>query len=645
MYVVEVMPLGKGISSAGLSYFSKTPYERGTLLEIPLRKKTVQGVVISSQAVSTLKATLRGAGFLLRRLPPQKHIEQLPPALLHTADELSEYYAATTGAVLFALLPNEIKNGEKRILGASQDLASCFGSEANQKSRKVYGSCKEQCHTYEVLQAPTDARVIAYQRIVRTSFAEGKSVVLVVPTVADGEFLFSILGARIAYRASFLHSGLGIRALRLAYKQLTESTDARLIIATPQYAFFTRGDVGTVILERSRSFSYRSRSRPYLDFRHALAAHARRENRRLITADALVRTEDEYLVREDRAVLFEDHHQKRLDLPGALVVIPMKHEANGQLDFRLFSDRLLAEMEQVRARSGRAFLFSARRGIAPIVACVDCGTILRCPVSGSPLALHRVMAGGMEERWLISSVSGYRRKADDLCPQCGSWRLRPRGIGIQQVYDELIRHVPRDDVFLFDHQSASTHKKATALRDAFYAKKKTVLLGTALALPYLHKPVGLSAIVNMDALRAIPSWRQEEESLGILLALREKTHGSVCVQTRSDEGDLIRYAHDGTIAAYYTEELAAREKFQYPPYGIFIHLTWKKDAGDVLTKAIAERLEAFAPSLYGAPDAEDRIGYGLIRVPSAEWPQDALVDALRTLPPSVRIIINPDRII
>jgi primosomal protein N' len=149
----------------------------------------------------------------------------------------------------------------------------------------------------------------------------------------------------------------------------------------------------------------------------------------------------------------------------------------------------------------------------------------------------------------------------------------------------------------------------------------------------------------MDALRAIPSWRQQEESLGILLALREKTIGYVFAQTRAESDDIIRYAQDAATASYYTDELAARASFDYPPFSTFIHLTWKKDSRDSLTKEITARLASFDITIYAPPAAEERIGYGLIRIRSNEWPQDTLVDALRSLSPSVRIIINPDRII
>ncbi|MBI4086453.1 hypothetical protein HY416_00520 [Candidatus Kaiserbacteria bacterium] len=641
MYVIEVIPMRRGMSRAALTYFSKHPYERGTLLDIPLRKQSAQGIVISSQEVSLAKAALRGASFLLRKLPPQKHAHKLPDPLLRTADELAEYYASQPGAVLFALLPNEIKNGKIPI---------------NPESVTVR---QGDMYVHRILQAPRDARLLAYKSMVRTSFAENKSIVIVTPTREDGEFLFPILSEGIPGRAYLLHSGIGARRLALAYQKFATNARPVLIVATPQHACIARDDVGTVVLEHARSSAYRARSRPYLDFRHALAVHARHTGRVLVSADLLPQSEDEFLLRKGLAVPF-DEHPKRLSLPGKLKTIPIKDRTDGKV-FSLFSDVLLDTILKTRRERGRTFLLCARRGLSPVVTCVDCGHILRCPRSGSPLALHRVMRDGVEERWLVSSVSGYRRRADDLCPNCGSWRLRERGIGIQQVYDEMVRQLGDDDIFLFDYQTASTHRKAVAIRDAFYAKKKTVLLGTLLALPYLHDPVETSAIVSMDALRAIPSWRGQEEAFGILLALREKTLGYVFAQIRTADDELLGHARDGSTAAYYTDELAAREQFNYPPYSVFVHLTWRSNPEDTLTREIKERLDPFGLLVYNPPAATEtapaaggsHIMYGLIRVPSAPtsaggrsgWPQDALVDALRLLPPSVRIIINPDRIV
>ncbi len=626
MYVIEVIPMRRGQHRAALSYFSKVPYQRGAVVRVPVRAQEAQGVVLSCTAVSATKAALRSATFSLRKLPVQKVPLALPAPLLATADTLAEYYAAQPGAVLFALLPNEIRNGNVPLT----PLPSFERSES--------------AWMHEVLQAPREARIPTYQSIVRESFARNESVVLVVPTVEEGRFFKRELEGGIADHVHVLHSGRGVRALRSAYATFASSSHAVLIIATPSYAFLNRHDVGTIIVERSRAFSYRGHSRPYLDFRHALAAYARQTKRRFMSADTFLRSEDELLLREDRAETYEER-PKRIALPGTLKVIELRKSADGTIPFVLFSDILLDAIGAARRAKGHTFLFCARRGLAPIVACADCGFILRCPESGSPLSLHRVSKADREERWLYSSVSGYRVRAFDLCPSCGSWRLRERGIGIQQVYDELAPHFPSGELFLFDHQSASTHKKATALRDSFYSTKSAVLLGTALALPYLHQAVELSAVVSMEALRAIPSWRQHEESLGTLLTLREKTSGFVFVQTRTEDDGLIRHAQTGTTAQFYSDELAARQQFQYPPYSVFIHLTWKRDVQGVLDTTIAQLLAPYDATFYSAPTAASSIAYALVRVPQATWPNDTLVDALRSLPPSVRVIVNPDRIV
>ncbi len=625
MYVIEVIPMRRGMHHGALSYFSKTPYPRGTLLEIPLRKQQTQGVVLSCEGVSAAKTALRSATFSLRKLPVQDHIYTLPESLITTADTLAEYYAAQAGAVLFALLPSEIRNGAIEVGEQT--------SAANDP---------EEYH-YEVLQAPSDGRILNYQSIIRASFARKKSVVLVVPTSEDNAQLFPKLSAGIEKHAVRTYSGMSVTTLRNAYQKMATHDHPMLIVTTPQHALWNRNDVGTFILDRSRSFAYRSRIRPYLDFRHAIDTHARIIGAHVISADTLIRTEDEFLLRNDFASPHDDH-PKRIVLPGTLKTIAMNEKPDGQTPFVLFSDILLSTIQKVRAVHGRAFLFSARRGLSPLVACVDCGTILRCPDSGAPLALMRTVRNGKEERWFVSSVSGFKRRASDLCANCGSWRLRERGIGIQHMYDELIKHVPKEDVLVLDSDTASTHKKAQTIRDEFYSRKQTILLGTALALPYLNTPIDMSAVINMDALRATPSWRQQEEALGVLLTLREKTIGYVFAQTRTGDDDLIRYAQKGATADFYTDELAAREEFLYPPYSTFIHLAWKKDAADTLGTQVVEVLERFGVMVYGAPAAEDKIGYGLIRQRRGLWPEDSLVDALRSLPPSIRITINPDRI-
>ena len=71
------------------------------------------------------------------------------------------------------------------------------------------------------------------------------------------------------------------------------------------------------------------------------------------------------------------------------------------------------------------------------------------------------------------------------------------------------------------------------------------------------------------------------------------------------------------------------------------------EAKKKLEEDITAILKDYKLSIYQSPTStkEAPIMYGLMRVPSSEWPNQKLSALLRSLPPSVRIVINPDRIV
>jgi hypothetical protein len=77
MYVIEVIPLVRGVQIESLTYFSSTGYSRGTIVEIPVRGKTVAGVVIEVSPVSSAKTALKAATFSLRKLAPDQRTTTL----------------------------------------------------------------------------------------------------------------------------------------------------------------------------------------------------------------------------------------------------------------------------------------------------------------------------------------------------------------------------------------------------------------------------------------------------------------------------------------------------------------------------------------------------------------------------------------
>lgn len=630
MFVIEIAPLKKGGGLDRLSYYSATEIPVGALVKVPIRNGEATGVVLSSNPVSMAKTAIRAATFSLRKLPDQGTPLELSSHLLRTTAALHKEVPAGFGSILFSLLPPEIRDG---------DIEYPIGPE----SKAI-----RQPRGVSLLYDTEEERWRAYKSKVREAFAHRGSVLFVVPTAAAALKATENLIAGIEDRSLVLTGGQGKKALRKAYESFADLSSSKLIIVTPSHAFLDRHDITDVIIENARSGHYRSRMRPYLDYKRAIVVHSTVADRSVLLGDLVHATEDEYLRRQE-VYDTAGELQNRVAFGSAFHVVVSKDKPTADSAFELFSPALKKSIKRSLGNKENVFLYAARRGLAPVVVCGDCGHIFRCPDSGTPYSLFRTMKDGQEKRWFLSTTSGRRVKAAESCPACGSWRLRERGIGIQQVTDELKRFLPGEKILTFDHDSAATESRAHSIMGDFEDSKGSVLIGTSMALSYINKPVSLCAVTSLEAVRSIPTWRTDEECFALLMRLRELAVDEVIVQTRFEPDELIETVKTGHVVNFYNEELRLREALNYPPFSKLVHLTLSGPTVALrpIETNVSAALAEFHPRFYSSPSSteENTTRFGLIRVPIEDWPDDRLVTMLRSLPPSVRVEIDPARIV
>ena len=501
----------------------------------------------------------------------------------------------------------------------------------------------------QLLTARTDERYDAYQSLIRSTFAHRGSILIVLPTAVEIEYAVQKLSHGIEDRLVVFSPSQTTRQRDASYQKLADTTGAKLIIATPSHAYLERVDLITIVIEQAASNNYITRQRPYLDHRNALITYARISKRSILLGDTVPRTEDEVRRRDEQYSTYGEE-VKRITFPSPLSIVTQKDKPQIDTPFQLFSRQLLTSVERALEARGHVFFYAARRGLSPVVVCIDCGYIFRCPDSNTPYSLVRTKKNGEEERWFVSSTSGRRVKAADVCADCGSWRIRERGIGIQHIYDEWKTIMPDTDVTVMDNTNAKTPKQASNIAKQFFAKKSGVLIGTQLALPFLSHGVAVSAIISLDATRTIPTWRADESLFRILLRLRECTQKEVLIQTRTETDNLVTYAARGAIERFYDDEIALRKLLQYPPFSTFILLTWTGTATSVLTieKNIANSLVSFPVQFYNNPNStpDKTYRHGLLRIAAENHTLfENILDKIRILPPYVKVEINPERIV
>lgn len=632
MFVVEVIPLMRGAAVSALSYYSPCQYAVGSLIKVPVRKRIVTALVTKTTTVTASKTNLRQAGFALRKLPEQGEVGQLPKIIYQTGQALADNYPAQLGSILQALMPPDIRNGHR----------------AYPQSEAINSPPKESPDAPTVLSDLTENRFLTYRSLIRGTLAQKQSVLFVIPTTADLDPTIKRLQPGLEKRLAGFGVGYTKAQLDSSYRVLSDSSEAKLIVATPNYAFLPRADLGLVIIEQSGSDYYEMRNRPLLDWRTAFLVYARLSKAALFFGDTVLRPEEEESRRNDKYQTY-DEPIKRFNYSTPLSILVRPRPRDPQVHFPILTPPATEQIERATARGGRVFLYAAHRGLAPAVICYDCGYLFRCPESKTPYSLLRRQINGQEKRWFVSGTSGRRIPAADVCPECGSWRLREQGIGIQQLELEMKNKFVGIPIFTIDRGAAANHRQARRIADSFYDTKGSVLLGTALALPFLTKPLDTAIVTSYEATRALPTWRADEIVLARLLYLRERCEYNCSVQTRFEPDDLLRYAEGGFIEQFQTDQINIREQLNYPPFAYLILITavGNKETSNRHLNEVVRTLKGYPFQTYKNPYStpEKTIRHALLRVSREAWPDPTLMDKLRQLPPGLMVAVNPRQIV
>ncbi len=224
------------------------------------------------------------------------------------------------------------------------------------------------------------------------------------------------------------------------------------------------------------------------------------------------------------------------------------------------------------------------------------------------------------------------------------------GIGVDRVSDEVKKRIPKGKVFLFTQETARTHAAAKKIITAFYKTPGAILAGTERVLPYLTRPVALSIVASIDSLLALPAWRAGENALHVLFTLLSRTADDFIIETRKVESPIIRGLVSGSPMEYLRGELRDRRTYNYPPFKVFVGLSWTG------TAAVCERIARevkrvmHGEDLVGPlpPEALNRAKFverAVLRVEPSEWPSDRVRERLAELPPGVLVTVDPDDIV
>jgi primosomal protein N' (replication factor Y) len=628
MNILEIIPIARSTKIETLSYFTSENPPLGAIVDVPLRGKSVHGIVASVQPAASMKADLKTAPFTLKKIEKVKARNFLSSALIAAARLEADYAGATLGATLKSMVHESIFEEADKLIMTGK-------GEAPDTSRQ----------SVHILQGDDEERYGLYRSMIRQEFAQKKSLLFLAPTIEEATYLQSVLEKGIEKYIFLIHSGMTAKKIRDTWNKATEEKHPIVMIATGSFMAFTRSDLDTLVIERESMRGWKSQRRPYLDLRHAIETYAKKSGLKLFIGDLAVRLETSR--RQNQGEIEAGSLFKARSISTAHdTVIDMK-QYKGGAGFKILSELAETLLKKTSEENTHMIVVAARKGLAPSTVCGDCHSIVVCNTCGAPVVLHE---GHDSSTYFLCHHCGERRSTEEYCKNCGSWKLGTVGIGIDLVKKKIADLFPGIKIFQLDSDSAPTPKKIRETIEKFKAAPGSILLGTEMLVNYFHDKVPYAAVVTLDSLLSLPDFRISERIFYMLLRLRALCERELVIQTRKPEDKTFEFAAKGNIADFVRHSLDERKQFNWPPYSTLIKLSieGKRDA----IAAEMEKIKGFLgpvemdifPSFTAGTRGNSTL-HGLLHLKTSSWPNIELLSKLRDLPPSVSINVDPESLL
>lgn len=581
----------------------------GTRVIVPLMKKEVRGVVLrvhTEPIDPSWIAKIRPISSIADTAP------SVSPEQLALWQWMSSYYMCTLGEVMAAALPGGL---DKRLTNPPKrrrtSIAPYTGPvESSHALSEIQDKSVDEIETFwssgkdiVLLHGVTSSgKTDIYIHLIEKQLAAGKNVLYLVPEIALTTQLTSrlqcIFGDRlIVYHSRFTDAEREQRYSHIAHLPLSGS-DNFVVLGARSAIFLPIPNIGLIIVDEEHDPSYKqAEPAPRYHARAAAIMLAKTHRAKVLLGTATPSIETYYLAQKGVYGLVRlTERYGGVELPD-ITLIDLRRQYERKEMYGHFSDPLVERIRQCLADNKQVILFQNRRGYAPLLQCGQCGQPPRCVQCDVPMTLHK------RENEMRCHYCGYRMPVPPVCPQCGG-ELKTIGFGTERIEDEIQALFPEARVLRMDLDTTRNKSAYQDIINAFARHECDILVGTQMITKGLHfDDVRLVAVLNTDPLFNQPDFRAYERAYQMLeqvagRAGRKGTKGEVWMQTFDPSNAVLSMVRKHDYTALYSQQIAERKLFNYPPFYRVIRLQMR-DHNGVRVHRTAIQLQTYLARIFG----------------------------------------------
>jgi primosomal protein N' (replication factor Y) len=404
-----------------------------------------------------------------------------------------------------------------------------------------------------------------YLRAIRQTMEAGRQALVLVPEIALTPQLVGRFRARFAAdtaKLAVLHSGLSAGERYDAWRAVARG-DIDIIIGARSAVFAPAARLGIIVIDEEHEASYKQGDGFRYNARDLALLRGQMTGATVLLGSATPALTTFYRARQGQTGYLElPERVMARALPDVTLIDLTQKRPDGVL-----AEPLRLALEENLARGEQSLLLLNRRGFAPFLLCVDCGTTPRCPNCEITLTYYQ------QQHLLRCNYCDFARTPPDLCPTCQGAGLEPEGAGTERLAEELTTLFPLARIGRMDRDTTARKGSQQVLVERMERQQIDILVGTQMIAKGHDFPgVTLVGVVNADSALNFPDFRAAERTFTLLTQVagragRGEKAGRVFIQTYAPEHYALSCAARHDYAGFYEQEAALRRELSYPPFG------------------------------------------------------------------------------
>ncbi|MCC8042913.1 MAG: primosomal protein N' [Oscillospiraceae bacterium] len=402
-------------------------------------------------------------------------------------------------------------------------------------------------------------KTLVFAKLIKYTIDIGRNVLMLVPEISLTPQTVNRFTALFGDTVSVMHSGLPLSVRLNEYKRI-KAGGSRIVIGTRSAVFAPLDNIGLIIVDEEGERTYKSESSPRYNAKDIAGQRCITHKGVLLLASATPSIETYYMTQKGRCRLFKLPHRYSESGMPAVDIIDMCGTG------RIFSERLVCEVNENLARGEQSILLLNRRGYNTYMVCSDCKEPLVCPNCSVPVTYHKA------NNRIMCHYCGFSEEMTGVCPKCGSARLRRTGMGTQKLEEELREFFPDARILRMDADTTYSRYAYDKRFTEFGEGKYDIMVGTQMIAKGLDFPnVTLVGVLNADKSLFSGDFRSYERTFSLIAQVvgrsgRGDKCGRALIQTLVPDHYVINLAAMQNYEAFYEQEAAMRKALLYPPF-------------------------------------------------------------------------------